>query len=54
MLVTRLGVSVENVVATIDVPRSHHGMERPEAKNSSAPRLALRTKNPARTSADRR
>ena len=23
--VTRLGVSVENVVATIDVPSSHHG-----------------------------
>ncbi len=34
MSVTRLGVSVENVVATIDVPSSHQGMLRPERKNS--------------------
>ena len=27
--VTRFGVSVLNVVATIDVPTSHHGAERP-------------------------
>src|ERR671911_144483 len=32
--VTRLGVSLLNVVATIDSPASHHGTERPEAKNS--------------------
>ncbi len=34
MSVTRLGVSLEKVVATIDRPASHHGTERPEAKNS--------------------
>src|SRR5690348_7222302 len=34
--VTRFGVSVENVVATSEVPRSHQGIERPERKNSSA------------------
>src|SRR5207248_455873 len=33
-LVTRLGVSVLNVVATIDVPMSHHGAARPDVKNS--------------------
>ena len=38
--VTRFGVSVENVVATIDVPISHHGADRPEAKNSLVPRPA--------------
>ena len=32
--VTKLGVSVEKVVATIDSPKSHHGMVRPERKNS--------------------
>ena len=31
---TRFGVSLENVVATIESPASHHGTERPEAKNS--------------------
>jgi hypothetical protein len=30
---TRFGVSVENVVATMDVPSSHHGMLRPDRKN---------------------
>ena len=34
MSVTRLGVSLLKVVATIDSPASHHGTERPEAKNS--------------------
>src|SRR5215212_827747 len=34
MSVTRLGVSLLNVVATIESPASHHGTERPEAKNS--------------------
>ena len=29
------GVSMENVVAAIDVPASHHGSERPETKKSS-------------------
>ena len=32
--VTQLGVSEENVVATIDNPASHHGTDRPDAKNS--------------------
>jgi hypothetical protein len=30
-----LGVSLENVVATMDRPASHHGTARPEAKNSA-------------------
>jgi hypothetical protein len=34
MFVTRFGVSVEKVVATIENPSSHHGMFRPERKNS--------------------
>ena len=34
-LVTRFGVSVLNVVATIDTPTSHHGAARPEVKNSA-------------------
>ena len=34
-LVTRFGVSVLNVVATIDTPISHHGAARPEVKNSA-------------------
>ena len=34
-LATRLGVSLENVVATMEMPASHHGTERPEAKNSA-------------------
>jgi len=33
-LVTKFGVSLLNVVATIESPASHHGTERPEAKNS--------------------
>ena len=33
-LVTRFGVSVLNVVATIEPPISHHGAARPEVKNS--------------------
>jgi hypothetical protein len=28
-------VSLEKVVATIEIPASHHGTERPEAKNSA-------------------
>ncbi len=40
--VTASGVSTANVVATIDVPASHHGALRPERKNSptSVSRLA--------------
>src|SRR6187549_1508681 len=34
-LVTRFGVSVLNVVATIDTPISHHGAARPDVKNSA-------------------
>src|SRR4051794_36001127 len=33
--VTRFGVSVLNVVATIDTPISHHGAARPDVKNSA-------------------
>src|SRR5699024_3366303 len=35
ILATRLGVSVENVVATIDMPSSHHGIFLPAAKYCS-------------------
>src|SRR5690606_5241386 len=41
-LVTRLGVSVLNVVATIDTPTSHHGAARPDVKNSAVLRPARR------------
>ena len=34
--VTKLGVSVEKVVATIERPKSHQGILRPERKNSLA------------------
>ena len=34
MPVTASGVSAANVVATIEVPASHHGTSRPERKNS--------------------
>jgi hypothetical protein len=34
MSVTRFGVSLLKVVATIESPASHHGTDRPEAKNS--------------------
>ena len=34
-LVTRFGVSVLNVVATIETPISHQGAARPDAKNSA-------------------
>ena len=34
MPVTASGVSAAKVVATIDVPASHHGILRPERKNS--------------------
>jgi hypothetical protein len=40
--VTRLGVSVENVVATIETPSSQPGIERPERKYSSLLRPELR------------
>ena len=32
--VTRFGVSVLNVVATMETPISHHGAARPDVKNS--------------------
>src|SRR5262245_21649764 len=44
MLVTRLGVSVEKVVATMDTPTSHHGAARPDVKNSAVLFPALRKK----------
>lgn len=34
--VTKLGVSAEKVVATIETPKSHQGIFRPERKNSFA------------------
>src|SRR5450759_2079453 len=43
-LVTRFGVSVENVVATIEMPTSHHGAARPGGKNSVVFWLARRQK----------
>src|SRR6185312_13832920 len=39
---TTRGVSAEKVVATMDVPASHHGRARPETKYSSSDLLALR------------
>src|SRR5882724_7996065 len=47
MLVTRFGVSVENVVATIETPTSHQGAARPDAKNSVVFLLARRKKKRA-------
>ncbi len=49
MSVTRLGVSLLNVVATIDRPPSHQGTARPEAKNSDVLRPARLPKNNAGT-----
>ena len=34
MSVTRLGVSAENVVATIEIPNNHQGIFLPDKKNS--------------------
>src|SRR5581483_6847823 len=47
--VTQLGVSLLNVVATMDNPASHQGTERPEAKNSEVLLPARRPKNSAGT-----
>src|SRR5258705_6041065 len=47
MLVTRFGVSVLKVVATIEMPTSHHGAARPEVKNSLVLALARFQKNSA-------
>jgi len=46
-LVTRFGVSVLNVVATIEMPTSHQGAARPEVKNSLVFSLARRQKKSA-------
>src|SRR5574340_666364 len=48
-LVTRLGVSVLKVVATIDTPMSHHGAARPEVKNSAVLVPARRARRMAGT-----
>jgi hypothetical protein len=40
-------VSLLKVVATIESPASHHGTDRPEAKNSEVFLLARRPKNRA-------
>jgi hypothetical protein len=42
MSVTRFGVSVEKVVATMETPRSHQGMSRPDRKYWSVFRPARR------------
>src|SRR5678815_4633889 len=47
--VTQFGVSLLNVVATIDRPASHHGTERPDAKNSDVFLPARLPKNRAGT-----
>src|SRR5471030_1970511 len=47
--VTQFGVSLLNVVATMDSPASHHGTERPEAKNSEVLRPARLPKKSAGT-----
>src|SRR3954468_2518515 len=47
--VTRFGVSLLKVVATIDNPASHHGTERPDAKNSDVLLPARLPKNSAGT-----
>src|SRR6478672_5945081 len=47
MSVTRLGVSLEKVVATIERPASHHGTERPEAKKSAVVPLERRATSSA-------
>src|SRR5574339_282411 len=47
--VTQLGVSLLNVVATIDRPASHHGTDRPDAKNSDVFFPARLPKNSAGT-----
>ena len=47
MSVTRFGVSLLNVVATIERPASHHGTARPETKNSEVFRPARRPMNNA-------
>jgi hypothetical protein len=52
--VTRLGVSVLKVVATMETPMSHHGADRPEAKNSEVLFPARRAKNRAGKKATRR
>src|SRR5215471_893125 len=45
--VTQFGVSLLNVVATIESPASHHGTDRPDAKNSAVFRPASFPKNSA-------
>ena len=42
MSVTRLGVSLEKVVATIDTPSSHQGILRPDRKKLAALLPAVR------------
>src|SRR5438094_9544988 len=49
MSVTRLGVSLLKVVATMERPASHHGTLRPETKNSDMLFPALLPKNRAGT-----
>src|SRR5215213_8892446 len=49
MSVTRLGVSLLKVVATIERPASHHGTARPETKNSDVLRPARLPRNSAGT-----
>ena len=47
MSVTRFGVSLLKVVATMERPASHQGTARPETKNSDVSWLARRPKKSA-------
>src|SRR6478736_4902254 len=49
MFVTRFGVSVLKVVATIETPISHHGAARPDVKNSAVFAPARRARSNAGT-----
>ena len=49
MSVTSSGVSLLNVVATIESPASHQGTARPDAKNSAVPFPDRLAKNKAGT-----
>ena len=49
MSVTRFGVSLLKVVATMERPASHHGTARPDAKNSDVLSPARRPKKSAGT-----
>ena len=41
MAAMKMGVSAAKLVATIEVPATYHGRERPATKNSATPWLAF-------------